>query len=150
MVESSELRSLIFFGSFTDQELEAVSRIVEKKSYADNTAIFLEGLPGESLYILTEGKVKISKMLAEGEEKEIAVLSSGDSFGELALLDSGPRLATARVREAAEVMTIRNNDVTALMTSEPLIYSKLVCNIAKQFTARLRDSSDRIKEIIRG
>lgn len=150
MIKSGELRLLNLFKSFSDQELEAVSSIVGEKSYADNTAIFLEGMPGESLYILTAGKVKISKMLAEGEEKEIAVLSAGDSFGELALLDSGPRMATARVREAAEVVTIRNNDVTELMTSDPLIYSKLVCSIAKLFAARLRDSSDRIKEMIRG
>ncbi len=137
-------------GGLTDRELEVVSRIAEKKGYTDNAVIFLEGMPGEALYVLIKGKVKITKMLEEGAEKDIASLGAGDSFGELALLDSGPRLVTVRVSEMADILIIKRKDTADLMNSEPLIYSKLVCNIARLFAARLRDSGDRIKEIMRG
>lgn len=150
MIELSELRGLSVFGDLTDKELEVVSRIVEKKVYTESSVIFLEGMPGESLYGLIKGKVKITKMLEEGAEKDIASLGAGDSFGELALLDSGPRLVTVRVSEMADILIVKRKDTVDLMSKEPLIYSKLVCNIARLFAARLRDSGDRVKEIIRG
>lgn len=150
MIELSELRTLSLLGGLTDKELEVVSGIAEKKAYTDNAVIFLEGMPGEALYVLLKGKVKITKMLEEGAEKEITSLGAGDSFGEFALLDPGPRLVTVRVSEMAEILIIKRKDAGDLMDREPLIYSKLVSNIARLFAARLRDSGDRIKEIMRG
>lgn len=150
MIELSELRSLSFFGDLTNDELKVLSGFAEKKSYADNAAVFLEGMPGEALYIITSGKVKVSRMLAEGDERTIAVLGAGDTFGELALLDSGSRLITARVSEMAELISIKGKDITGMMSTNPVIYAKIVHRIASLFANRLRENGEKIKEIIRG
>ena len=62
---------------------------------ARGTTLFNEGDPGDRLYVVTEGKIKLGRTAADGRENLLAILGPGEMFGELSLFDPGPRTATA-------------------------------------------------------
>ena len=79
--------------------------ILERRSYNDGETVFREGEQGSSAFIVQSGEVVISRIVG-GEEQEIAVVGKGSIFGEMALIDDQPRMATAKVRGSATIMTI--------------------------------------------
>ena len=98
-------RSPLFHG-IDDDELTRIAQTMSRRRFRRDEVIFHEGDPGDSLHIVVEGRVKITRESAEGEEAIVAVLSPGDSFGELVLLDAAPRSATATTMEATETLTM--------------------------------------------
>ncbi len=82
-----------------------MSEILERRVLQDGDVIFREGEPGSSAYILQEGAVAISKVI-DGVEEELAVIGKGGIFGEMALIDDQKRMATARVRGNATIVTV--------------------------------------------
>lgn len=82
-----------------------MSDILERRSYNDGETVFREGEQGSSAFVVQSGEVVISRVV-DGEDKEIAVVGKGSIFGEMALIDDQPRMATAKVRGGATIMTI--------------------------------------------
>lgn len=136
------------FSGFSLEELRIFSSIISDKNIAAGMTVFIEGMPGESLFIIEEGTIRISKMLAEGEEKTLVVLGVDDFFGEMAILDGSPRSATARVIEDAKLLLLKKSDFELLCDENPKIGLKFVRNIVKVFTGRVRDSNDALREIL--
>jgi CRP/FNR family cyclic AMP-dependent transcriptional regulator len=82
-----------------------VSDIIERRSYKAGQTVFREGEQGSSAFVVQSGEVVISKVV-DGEDQELAVVGKGGIFGEMALIDDQPRMATAKVRDGATIMTI--------------------------------------------
>ncbi len=83
------------FANLTFRELKEVAAIVHKREYRASEPVFHQGDPGLGMYIIQEGSVSIAIVDKDGNQKELAVLSEGDFFGELGLLDESPRSALA-------------------------------------------------------
>src|SRR5512144_984580 len=86
-------RSPLFHDMDAD-ELTRIALTMGRRRYRRNEVIFHEGDPGDSLHVLVEGRVKITRESPDGAEAIVVVLSTGDSFGELVMLDGAPRSAT--------------------------------------------------------
>src|ERR1043166_3632195 len=87
-------RSGIFQG--VDAEAtEALAKELEILEIRKGEVLFSEGEPGDSLYIVLSGKIKIGRRAADGRQNLIAVMGPSDMVGELSLFDPGPRTATA-------------------------------------------------------
>ena len=82
-----------------------MSDIIERRSYKAGQTVFREGEQGSSAFVIQSGEVVISKVV-DGEDQELAVVGKGGIFGEMALIDDQPRMATAKVRVGATIMTI--------------------------------------------
>jgi CRP/FNR family cyclic AMP-dependent transcriptional regulator len=82
-----------------------VSDIIERRSYKAGETVFREGEQGSSAFVVQSGEVVISKVV-DGKDQELAVVGKGGIFGEMALIDEQPRMATAKVRDGATIMTI--------------------------------------------
>ncbi len=82
-----------------------MSDIIERRSYKAGQTVFREGEQGSSAFVVQSGEVVISKVV-DGEDQELAVVGKGGIFGEMALIDDQPRMATAKVRDGATIMTI--------------------------------------------
>lgn len=91
-----------------------MSDILERKTYRDGDTIFREGEQGSSAFVVQSGEVRIIRNI-DGVDEELAVIGAGSIFGEMALIDDQPRMATAKVKGSATVMTI-----TKLMYKEKL------------------------------
>jgi len=88
MTELAHLKHSPLFAGLSDAEIELLGRFFYEKDLAEGMTIFVENMAGESLYLIEQGVVKISRMLGEGEEKILVVLGAEEIFGEMAAFDS--------------------------------------------------------------
>ncbi|MCM8781850.1 MAG: cyclic nucleotide-binding domain-containing protein, partial [Candidatus Omnitrophica bacterium] len=91
------LREHPLFRNFSDNEIAILSKFVEEKNIAAPTPLFLENMKGQSMYIIVTGAVQLAKMVSEGETRTLTTLGPGDFFGEMALIEDGPRQVSAFV-----------------------------------------------------
>lgn len=101
------------------------------RRYARGTLIFCEGEPGDELYIIQKGSVKILKIM-DNNEVVLAVLKPGDIFGEMAILESKPRTACAVVYEECEVMTVNRRNFQIIVGTQPQIIARLTILLAER------------------
>jgi CRP-like cAMP-binding protein len=144
----SKIRGSIMLQGFTDADLARLAEVCEERQMAEGTTIFIENMPGESLFLVRRGTIRISKMFAEGDEKTLVVLGPEDIFGEMAIVDGLPRSATARVAEDASLISLKKIDFEALGQSDPALALKLVMNIVRVFSKRTREANDEYRDML--
>lgn len=94
----------------------------EAKLFAKNQIIFAEGDYGEQAYVIQQGKVTIFKMDSEGEMVVLGTLGPGAIFGEMALIDDQPRMASARADDTTSVYIVsREMFQNKLENSDPFL-----------------------------
>lgn len=131
-----------------DAEIARLAKVCEERQMAEGTTVFIENMPGESLFLIRKGAVRISRMFAEGDEKTLVTLGPGDVFGEMAIIDGLPRAATARVAEAVELISLRKKDFEELSQSDPALALKLVVNLVRNFSKRTRETGDEYRDML--
>ncbi|MCX7655497.1 MAG: cyclic nucleotide-binding domain-containing protein [Treponemataceae bacterium] len=99
--------------------------------YPKDTMIFAEGQPGDELYIIQKGAVKIVKIV-DNNEVLLAVLRQGDIFGEMALLESKPRSASAIAYDDCTVLVVNRENFERMVGTQPQIISKLTQLLAER------------------
>jgi CRP-like cAMP-binding protein len=130
-------RSPLFRGIDREQ-LTRIAGGMARRRYRRNEVVFHEGDPGDSLHLLVEGRVKIVRESAEGEEAIVVVLSPGDTFGEIVLLDAAPRSATATAIEPTETLTMSRSTFVGLVDGSDAFRWHLLGGVAHVFR-RLTD-----------
>jgi CRP-like cAMP-binding protein len=148
IINLDPFKGCFLFKDMTESELGVLAGLFSEKSFQEGMTVFIEKMPGESLYLILEGTIRISKMLAEGEEKTLVILGPDDVFGEMAILDGAPRSATARVIESARLFSIRKNDFEALCEQTPKLGLKLMRNIVRVFSQRIRENREDYREML--
>ena len=124
------LASVPFFSGLDAAGLESVGRTVRTRRFRRGEVIFHQGDPGDALFIVMNGGIKISLPSDTGDEAILATLRSGDVFGELALLDGAPRSATATALSAAETVVLPRDRFRELISSEPAVRDALLASLA--------------------
>lgn len=134
------LRQVPLFTALDEAQLENLARLFSTRSYAKHAIIFQEGGEGDAFYILREGKVKVMLSDEEGREVIISVLRAGDTFGEMALLDSDVRSARVVAMTPCEVMRLSRGDFVAWLGSNP----NMAMVIIQELSRRLRRANQTI------
>ena len=142
------IKNSVMLQGFTDKELGRLSAFCEMREMSESTTVFIENMPGESLFLIKSGTVRISKMFAEGDEKTLVVIGPEDIFGEMAVIDGLPRSATARVAEDAELISLKKKDLERLCSEDPALALKLVSNIVRVFSKRVRESNEEYRDML--
>jgi CRP-like cAMP-binding protein len=101
------------------------------RKYIKDSMIFSEGEPGDELYIIQKGSVKIAK-ISENKEVLLAVLKPGDIFGEMALLESKPRTACAVAYEDSVLFTVSRANFGRMVATQPQIIARLTTLLAER------------------
>ncbi|EMJ97693.1 cyclic nucleotide-binding domain-containing protein [Leptospira alstonii] len=101
------------------------------RMYADNEMIFCEHEPGRELYIIQNGKVKITKIVDKNEVL-LAVLQNGDIFGEMALLDNKPRSASAIAWGHVQVLAINKANFEGMVKAQPQLATRLITLLSER------------------
>ena len=99
--------------------------------YPKNTMIFSENQSGADMFIIQEGKVKISKIV-DGTEVTLAILKKGDMFGEMALLENKPRSASAIAEEECRLMTVNKSNFNQMVSTQPQLVARLTTMLAER------------------
>ena len=139
-VNLSDLSDSPLFKGLAAKEIEFLGSVFSARQVAEGKTVFIENMPGEALYLIKRGTVRISQMLAEGDEQILVVLGAGDIFGELAVIDGGNRATSARIAEEALLYGLTRKDFDKLAAANPRLGMQLIMNIIKIFTARMRDA----------
>lgn len=134
--------------AMNDAELSRLAEFCEERQMAEGTTVFIENMPGESLFLIRKGTIRVSRMFAEGDEKTLVVLGPEDIFGEMAVVDGLPRAATARVAEDADLISLKKKDFELLCGSDPALALKLVTNLMRIFSKRVREANDEYREML--
>lgn len=132
----ARLRSLSLFVDLSPAELAIVDGLLHERDYLADEIIFDEGEEGQAIYIVLDGEVLIRRQQGEGE---IARLNVGTFFGELALLDSAPRMAQARAATACKLAVFFRDDFLGLLDTHGRIASKIARQLARHIGRRLRE-----------
>ncbi len=103
-----ELKHIAVLQAMDDDALARLAAALEQKDYADGRTVFAEGDPGDSMYFILQGCIRIEKraQAAGAGSKTLAVLETGDYFGEMALLDQKPRSASAVAMGGARILRL--------------------------------------------
>ena len=134
-------------GLFQGVDPEAVEALAGQFEIIDaprGAVLFNEGDPGESLYIVISGKVKLGRRSSDGRENLVAVMGPSDQFGELSLFDPGPRTATATVVTDAKVAKLPKEALQAWVQDRPQIAMQLLRVVAR----RLRRTNTMLADLI--
>jgi CRP-like cAMP-binding protein len=120
------------FAGLGPEALEAIARSLRIRHFRRGEVLFHEGDPGDALFIVASGAVKVVVPSEEGEEAILATLKRGDFLGELALLDGAPRSASAIALEATDALTLPRDQFRALADAEPAIRGALLEAMARE------------------
>src|SRR6201996_5943496 len=109
------------FRGLSATTVQQVSALAVRRFYEEGALVFSQGDPGDALYGVVTGRVRISASTREGKEMFLNIMEPGDTFGEIALLDGNPRTATASATETCELMIIPRAQFLKLLEREPTL-----------------------------
>ena len=135
------LRKVALFSELDDAQLEQLAGVVREQHYKKNTTLFHIDDPGNALFILKNGLVKITIEDQSGREIILRMLYPTDFFGEMSLIDDMPRSATVSTLEPSDAMLIYRDSFINLIEKNP----KILLNMTVVLSRRLR----RVNELIR-
>src|SRR5438552_16358995 len=119
MLEGLNLRDLPLFQGLPDDVMESIRSRVRKKSFASGSYIITADMPGEAVYVVLSGTVKIKVDQADGKEVIIAILGPGSLVGELSVLDSSSRSADVLTQEDSSLLCMDRETFNDLVDSIP-------------------------------
>ena len=137
------LSSVSIFSDLSDSELSNIQSLCKTRKYPKNSMIILEEEMGDVVFIVMTGTVKITRVNDEGKEVILAMLGSGEVFGEMAILDGESRSANALAQENCEVVTINREDFLNVIKTN----NKVAINLMTEFAIRLRKSDQQIEAL---
>src|ERR1051325_11569974 len=115
------LAEIPLFEALSEPELAIVAQRVRQRRYKEGDTIFHRNDPGVALYMIVNGKVKIHSETSDGSDCIIAILSEGDFFGELAVIDGEERSADATTLEPTELLMRTKDDLHDIIQRNPRI-----------------------------
>jgi len=137
-------RQIPLFSTLTPEEIRDLLGQLQVIKYPAHGVIFWMEEPGDQLYIIDKGEVRISRTTREGKEFTMAILREGAFFGELSLLDGGPHTGTARAITETTLLTIDQAQFYSFLDKHPpfsrALLATLVDNLRKN-SNNIRDAS---------
>jgi CRP-like cAMP-binding protein len=123
--------------------LERIAALATQRGYRRGEVLFRSGDAGDALLGVVSGRIRISTGNAEGREIFLNIMEPGDTFGEIALLDGGPRTATATAIEPSELVSLRRGPLFELLEREPKTALELLrlCGERLRWTSGLLEDS---------
>jgi CRP-like cAMP-binding protein len=148
------LRGIPIFSRVSDADLETIAAHVIERRYPKNTTIIEEGLAGDYMYVLREGRVKVTKLSDDGREKILEFLDPGAFFGEMALFDQAPRIASIKALKAVRVLALSRTDFIKVLRNSPDLAVSVIQELSRRLRAMDEHASalsfQRVKERARG
>lgn len=136
------LRSNLLLRGLPEPVIDRLAAMAIRRTFPRGACLFRQGEPGDALYAVISGQVRISADHADGREIFLSLIDSGESFGEIAVIDGRPRTASAVATRDTVLFAIHRADLLALVEREPALARHLL----EALCARLRWTSELIEE----
>jgi CRP/FNR family cyclic AMP-dependent transcriptional regulator len=142
MPHEEQLATVDLFAQFTRKDLTRIGRAVVERVYKKGDTIVKEGEQAVAFFVVSKGKVEVTKG-AGAKKQKLSMLGPGSVFGEMALLDGGPRTATVVALEETECLVLSRWDFVAEMRTNPHMAVAMLPIISK----RLRKADERLESM---
>ena len=136
------LRSIPLFAGLTEQELAKIAALAQVRQYATRTVVVNQGDAALALFAIVRGRLKVASCGPDGRDTVLGIMSDGEVFGEVALIDGGVRSATCTTVEPSELLVLDRAEFLELLEKSPTIAVKLLHVLA----GRLRRLSQRSED----
>jgi CRP-like cAMP-binding protein len=140
----SHLRTFSLFRDLSDDDLEKLSSVLHRRQVAAGTLVITAEQRGEALYLISRGSVRVFLDEANGAQVTVALLGSGDSVGEMSLIDEGGRSAHAMTLEDSELLWMDRRAFLDAVRHVPL----LAHNLLRDLSQRLRLANLQIRSLV--
>lgn len=137
------LRRVPLFSSLTEAQIDMLAAGSVRRNYPKGRTIVSEGEPSTSLYILLSGRAKVQRSDSEGKEVILAVLTSGEFFGEMSLIDDSPRSASVITIESCDFMAINKEGFKAMLAQN----TEMTMAVMRGLVKRLREADKKIETL---
>ena len=136
------LHSLPLFAEFTEAELEGTIDLIDKVQYATGELIVKQDERGDCMFVLVDGTARVVHR-RDGKDFDLATLKVGDFFGELALVDSGPRSADVVAESPCTLLRIEHGALRAIAGVYPNAAFKLLIAVGRALVQRMRKGNQK-------
>jgi CRP/FNR family transcriptional regulator, cyclic AMP receptor protein len=138
------LATIPLFSGLQREELAKFGELTRERSYPKGSVILFQDDPGDSLFVLRQGRVKVVLIGEDGREVILGVLEPGAHFGELALIDDQPRSAHVIAMDDAQLLILRREDFRRRVEANPSIAWALLTELSR----RLRRADQKIGGLV--
>jgi hypothetical protein len=146
-VPAGSLRRFKVFAGLSDRHLGRFVEFMEVQRVRQRAEIIKHGEPGDAMYLVLEGQVRV-RLLIGGKERVLVTMGSGEFFGEIALFDHGPRSADAVANEDSVLLKISAAAFHKLINEAPDLAAPFLFWIGQTLIARIRADNKRYRETI--
>jgi CRP/FNR family cyclic AMP-dependent transcriptional regulator len=141
--QNNFLKYVPIFSELDNDTLEKISKLGIRKSFKKDSVVLFEHETGSALFVIVEGKVKVSRVSDDGKEVILTILGDSDFFGEMAILDGLSRSANVTAMEDSELFIIQRSEFLELLHVHPEVSVALL----QELTQRLRAADMKIKSL---
>ena len=136
------------FRELDSSEMGIIHDLLQSRDYEPNEVIYKEGEKGDSLNIIGKGKVKINKMMVEGDQFCLSTLKEGDIFGIMSFLDGSAHDATIVSDQQTRLTVLRKADFDGLLMSNPLVAGKILRRLAIHLASIVRNMNSQYIDLM--
>ena len=138
------VRRAPLFSALDDEASASLRRTMVEVRLGRSEVLFAEGDPGDRLYVIGSGKIKLGRTSGDGRENLLAILGPGEMFGELSLFDPGPRTATATSVGECRLIGLGHEDLQPFLLRHPEVAQTLLHALAR----RLRRTNETLADLV--
>jgi CRP-like cAMP-binding protein len=138
------LQTVPLLGGVPEADLRALAAFARERSVPKGGVILSQGAPGDALYLIRTGQVKVAVIAEDGREVILSVMAPGSFFGEMALLDDEPRSAHVIAMSPSTLLQLRREDFRARLRASP----DLSVALLRELSHRLRRADDTITSLM--
>jgi CRP/FNR family cyclic AMP-dependent transcriptional regulator len=139
-----DLKRVPLFSGLSADELARFAEVTREREYPKNSVILFEDDPGDALYVVSEGQVKVVLIGEDGREVILSVLTDGDFFGEMSLIDDEPRSAHVIAMRDSRLLVLRRDDFQQQIQQHPSV----ALTVLKVLVQRLRQADAKIGGLV--
>ncbi|MGX5356939.1 Crp/Fnr family transcriptional regulator [Kocuria sp. KH4] len=138
------LRRAPLFASLDDQAFAALTEELTEVDLSRGSTLFHEGDPGDQLYFIVSGKIKLGRTAADGRESLVAIMGPGELFGEMALFDPSPRSTSATAVSETRLAGLKHDNLKKVIERSPDVSAQLLQALAR----RLRRTNESLADLV--
>ncbi|GBD32206.1 Cyclic AMP receptor protein [bacterium HR33] len=147
-IDRKLLKQAAIFADLDDDELDKVAEVCKEQLFKSGQTIFKEGEPGNRLYIIAEGEVRISRQVPGSGEEALSVLKPGACFGEMAVFDRSERSTDAIANTDCKLITITRSDFEMLLDFNRDLAYKILWAVVRLLSERLRVTNENLRSFL--
>ncbi len=147
-MDTALLKQAAIFADLDDAELARIGEICKERRFKSGQTIFKEGEPGNRLFIIAAGEVRVSRQVPGSGEEALAVLKAGACFGEMAVFDRSERSTDAIANTDSTLITIERPDFEMLLDFDRDLAFKVLWSVVRLLSQRLRTTNENLRSFL--